>query len=81
MNRNLTHLGTEDIALHANKVAYIKEFLKHRVIHCLILARTNLITFQIKLDTAVRILKLTKGCRSHDTTTHDTTANADMLKL
>ena len=68
---DLSHLGAEHEALHADEVAYVEEFLEYDIIELLIFAGTDVIARYIYLDTTIGILELHEGGFAHDASAHD----------
>ena len=78
MHTDLACLSTEDKTLHANEVTQIQQLLEHHIVQVLVLLWADVITGDIHLNPALRVLQLHKACLTHHTTAHHATSNADL---
>ena len=72
---DLAHLGTEDFPFDTDEVSDVHELLHHAIVELLVLGRAELISGDVDLDTASRVLELEEGSLTHDTTAHDTASD------
>ena len=77
----LACLGDEGISLDSYDVADVEELLEDSVVHCLVLARTNLVTFHIHLNPACLVLQFDERRRAHNPAGHYSSGNADIGKI
>ena len=75
MNRYLSHLSLEHIALNTDEVSNVKELLEDLIIQLFIFSRTYIITGNIYLYSSFTILNLCKRSLTHDATTHHSSCN------
>ena len=77
----LACLGDEGISLDSYDVADVEELLEDRVVHRLVLAWTNLVTFHIHLNPASLVLQFNERRRAHNPAGHYSSGNADIRKI
>ena len=53
---------------------------EHSVVQSLVLARTNLVAFDVKLNAAVAVLQLHKRCSTHNAAAHNASGYANILE-
>ena len=70
MNRNLACLGSKNKTLDADEVTDVKKFLEYFVVKVLIFSRTDLVTLNIHLNTALGVLQFRKTGLTHDAARH-----------
>lgn len=77
MDADFASLGAEDIALHADKVAEIKEFLEYRVVHCRIFGiGAKCIASDVHLYSPLAVHQFHKTCLAHYASAHHAACNA-----
>ena len=81
MDAELAGLGVECESLDTDDVTYVQKFLEDSVVHGLVLARAQLIAFDIDLDPSGRILQLEEGGGTHDASRHHPSGNAYVLHV
>ena len=81
MDAELAGLGDEGESLDADDVTDVKEFLPDSVVHCLVLARADLVPLDVDLDSPCRVLYLAEGGRAHDSAGHQAARYADLLEV
>ena len=81
MNTDLARLSTEHKALHANEIADIEQFLEDDIIEVFILVGTQVVASDVYLNTALRVLQLSKGGLSHHSAAHHTAGNGHLARL
>ncbi len=79
VDRDFAHLRTEDIALNTNEVADIEQTFENGVVHILVLARAEVVTADINLDTSFTILDFCERSLTHHTASHQTACDRNFL--
>ena len=71
MDRNLAGLRGEHVAVDADDVAHVEQFLENRVVERLVLAGTNIVAPHVDLHPPGGILQLGKRGVAHDAKVHE----------
>ena len=76
MNRDLAGLCLEHKTCDTDEVADIHEALEHLVVQIFILVGANVVTGNVDLNAAFRVLQLHEACLAHHAAAHHAAGNA-----
>ena len=78
MDGYFSRLCAEDESLHADEVSQVEQFLEHRIIERLVLARTNVVAGDVDLNAALGVEQLGKAGLAHHAAAHHAAGYADL---